>query len=79
MQNAAPITPVALKRVHVRLIGAHERAQWDALMRAHHYLGLVALVGRSLRYVAQIDGHWLALLGWASPALKVASRDDWIG
>ena len=48
-------------------------------MRAHHYLGFVALVGRSLRYVAEIDDHWLALLGWASPALKVASRDDWIG
>jgi hypothetical protein len=48
-------------------------------MRAHHYLGLTALVGRSLRYVAEIDGRWLALLGWASPALKCASRDAWIG
>ena len=79
MQDAWPTTPVDIKRVQVRLIGTHERAQWDALMRTHHYLGFVAMVGRSLRYVAQIDDHWLALLGWASPALKVASRDDWIG
>ena len=70
---------VDLSRVRVRLIRAEERARWDALMRAHHYLGLVALVGRSLRYVAEADGRWLALLGWAAAALKCASRDAWIG
>jgi len=63
----------------VRLICAGERVEWDTLMRAHHYLGLTAMVGRSLRYVAEVDGRWLALLGWASPALKCASRDAWIG
>ena len=70
---------VDLSRVQVRLIRAEERARWDELMRAHHYLGLVALVGRSLRYVAELDGRWLALLGWAGAALKCASRDAWIG
>jgi hypothetical protein len=79
MPFATLTIPVNLKRVQVRLITTDERERWDALMRAHHYLGFVALVGRSLRYVAEIDGRWLALLGWASPALKVASRDDWIG
>lgn len=68
-----------LSRVRVRPIEAQERERWDALMREHHYLGLVALVGRSLRYVAEVDGRWLALLGWASAALKCASRDEWIG
>lgn len=68
-----------LSRVQVRPIVAQERERWDALMREHHYLGLVALVGRSLRYVAEVDGRWLALLGWASAALKCASRDAWIG
>ena len=48
-------------------------------MRAHHYLGLKALVGRSLRYVAHYEGQWLALLGWASAAKKCAARDAWIG
>lgn len=70
---------VDLSRVRVRPITAHERPEWDRLMRAHHYLGLTALVGRSLRYVAECDGVWLALLGWASAALKCARRDEWIG
>lgn len=61
------------------MICAEERARWDELMRAHHYLGLVAMVGRSLRYIAEVDGRWLALVGWAAAALKCASRDAWIG
>lgn len=76
---AAPAPEFELSRVRVRLIRASERVEWDTQMRAHHYLGLTAMVGRSLRYVAEVDGRWLALLGWASPALKCASRDGWIG
>jgi len=72
-------TAIELSRVQVRPIVPEERAAWDALMREHHYLGLKALVGRSLRYVAQYEGRWLALLGWASGALKCAPRDAWIG
>jgi hypothetical protein len=79
MEAAAPGPEFELSRVRVRLICAGERVEWDTLMRAHHYLGLTAMVGRSLRYVAEVDGRWLALLGWASPALKCASRDAWIG
>ena len=48
-------------------------------MRAHHYLGLTAMVGKSLRYVGELEGQWVALLGWASAALKCAARDAWIG
>ena len=72
-------TPFDLNQVNVRLIRAEERTEWDRLMREHHYLGLTAMVGRSLRYIAEVEGRWLALLGWASPALKCASRDAWIG
>ena len=71
--------PIDLATVRVRLIEPAERARWDALMRQHHYLGLTALVGRSLRYVAEARGQWLALIGWASAALKCAPRDAWIG
>ena len=74
-----PTSAVDVSRVRVRLIGTDERREWDRLMRAHHYLGLTALVGRSLRYVAEVDGCWVALVGWASAALKCASRDRWIG
>ena len=79
MEAASAGAEFDLSRVRVRLICAGERVEWDTLMRAHHYLGLTAMVGRSLRYVAEVGGRWLALLGWASPALKCASRDAWIG
>lgn len=71
--------PIDLSAVVVRLIEPRERMRWDELMRTHHYLGLNALVGRSLRYVAEYKGRWLALIGWASAALKCAARDAWIG
>ncbi len=47
-------------------------------MRSHHYLGLRCVTGRSLRYVAEWHGEWIALLGWHAPALKCAPRDAWI-
>ena len=40
-------------------------------MRAHHDRGRTALVGRSLRAVAERDGGWLALVGGATAALKL--------
>ena len=48
-------------------------------MDKHHYLGFKSLVGRSIRYVAEVHNHWVALLGWASAALKCTVRDAWIG
>jgi len=68
-----------LHRVVVRPIQPEERARWDALVDRHHYLGLRALFGKTLRYVAVADGRWLALLGWQAAALKCAARDVWIG
>lgn len=68
-----------LRGIEVRPILPSERGQWDALVNAHHYLGLRALVGKTLRYVALFQGRWLALLGWQGAALKCQSRDRWIG
>jgi hypothetical protein len=68
-----------LRRLEVRPILPAERGVWDALVDAHHYLGLRSLVGETLRYVATVDAHWLALLGWQAAALKCAARDTWIG
>ena len=48
-------------------------------LSAVHYLGLGQLVGESLKYVAEADGRWLAVLGWASAAFKCGPRDRWIG
>ena len=71
--------PEVVREVQVRLIHAGERERWDALMRAHHYLGFRSLFGKTLRYVAVFGEHWLALLGWQVAALKCRARDQWIG
>jgi len=68
-----------LRSVKVRLIAPQERQRWDELIRVHHYLGLRCLGGRNLRYVADWQGQWLALLGWQAAALKCQARDAWIG
>jgi hypothetical protein len=68
-----------LRSVIVRPITARERSNWDILMAKHHYLGFKSLVGKSIRYVAELQGHWVALLGWSTAALKCRPRDLWIG
>lgn len=71
--------PDIIQGVQIRLIYPSERKRWDALIRQHHYLGLKAMVGKTLRYVAVFEDCWLALLGWQAAALKCKPRDQWIG
>lgn len=68
-----------LKRVTVRLITPEEKARWDELICQRHYLGNANLVGRQLRYVAELDGAWIALLGWNVAAYHLKGREAWIG
>ena len=68
-----------IQHLVVRPINIAERSQWDAIMAKHHYLGFKSLVGKSIRYVAEIQGQWVALLGWSAAALKCKPRDVWIG
>jgi hypothetical protein len=70
---------IPLCRIVVRPVTPDERQMWDRLMSQYHYLGLKSLVGKSIRYVAEVQGRWLALLGWAASALKCQPRDSWIG
>ena len=63
----------------MRPIRPGEAPRWNALVRARHYLGLGNLVGESLKYVAEVDGQWVALLGWAAAALQCGPRDRRIG
>jgi len=67
-----------LARVSVRLIEPEEKAKWDEQIEQHHYLGNAHLVGRQLRYVAELDGRWVALLGWNAPAYHLKLREEWI-
>lgn len=68
-----------LQSIEVRPIKREERAQWDALVRQHHYLGLHTLIGETIRYVATHHEQWFALIGWSAAALKCKARDQWIG
>lgn len=62
----------------VRRVEASEVARFDGLLDEHHWLGR-GLVGETVRQVAVIDGEWVALVGWGSPALVVSARDRWVG
>ena len=68
-----------LKRVTIRLIEPEEKSRWDALIRERHYLRNANLVGRQLRYVAELDGQWVALLGWNVAAYHLRGREQWVG
>jgi len=70
---------VSLNDLIVRPIKSNEEERWNQLMSKHHYLGFNSLVGNSLKYVAILDGRWVALLGWSAAALNNQCRDQWIG
>lgn len=65
--------------LEVRPILSCEQSLWDSLVAEHHYLGLRAIVGEAMRYVAILDGQWVALVGWGAAAFKSRHRDDFIG
>lgn len=71
--------PNILKRVTVRLIGPEERERFDELLIERHYLHSARVGGQSLRYVAELDGQWVALLVFSAPALKLKAREKKIG
>jgi hypothetical protein len=68
-----------LKRVNVRLLGEHERPEFDRLLTEKHYLHDWVLTGESLRYVAELDGQWVALIALSAASLHLKAREKWIG
>ena len=68
-----------LDRVTVRLLCEDELGQFNYYLDEHHYLERSALVGEWLRYVAEVDGRWIALLTFSAPALHLKGREKWIG
>jgi hypothetical protein len=71
--------PDILKRVSVRLIAEDERPRFDTLLEQKHYLCSARMVGRSLRYVAELDGEWVALACFSAASLHLKARERWIG
>jgi len=73
------VRPLEVRRVVVRPIEPGELPRFRAALARHHYLGDGRLVGESVRHVAELDGRWVALVAWASAALKSRHREAWIG
>src|SRR6056297_1053625 len=71
--------PKILKRVRVRLVLPEERSRFDELLESKHYLSSARVGGQSLRYVAEIDDEWVALLSFGAAALHLKAREKWIG
>lgn len=67
-----------LDQVTVRLTDPDERERYNALMGQEHYLGQDRAVGAVLRYVAQYQGQWVALLTFCSAALHLKPRDRFL-
>ena len=67
-----------LSRVTVRLLRDDERDAFDRTLEHQHYLASARLAGQSLRYVAELDGQWVALLTFSAAALHLKGRERWL-
>ncbi|HVU69807.1 MAG TPA: ISAs1 family transposase [Verrucomicrobiae bacterium] len=78
---AASITPEVdlLDRVTVRLLAENEVGQFNFYLEREHYLESSRFAGQSLRYVAEVDGQWVALLTFSAAALHLKARERQIG
>src|SRR5262249_21805905 len=64
--------------LEVRLVGPGEVSGFNALLAAHHYLG-VGGSGRLLRYVACLGGEPVVLATFGSAALRCRPREEFLG
>ncbi len=65
--------------ITARPVTAEEEAQWDELMTDAHLLGNAHFPGHSIKYVAELRGHAIALLCFSACAYHLADRDRHIG
>jgi len=69
-----------LARIRVRVLSdPAECCQFDGLVEDQHYLKSAHLAGQTLRYVAELDGVWMALFSFGAAALHLKARDKLIG
>jgi hypothetical protein len=62
----------------VRPIFVDEVGRFNAALKEHHWLGH-RLTGQVLRYVAVLDGEWVAVVGFGSAVLSCRARDEFLG
>ena len=74
-----PPDKIILGQINVRLLCESERERFDELLEQEHYLKSARVGGRNLRYVAELNGEWIALLCFSGAAPHLAGREEWIG
>ncbi len=74
-----PIEAASLAQIVVRRVEPHELERCQQEVTQEHYLKNANLVGEQLWYVAELQGVWLALLGWSAAAYHLKGRDTLIG
>ena len=52
---------------------------WKGLLERYHYLGAGPLCGAQLRYLVQCPRGWIGAMAFSAAALRLQSRDQWIG
>lgn len=62
----------------MRPIFVDEVGRFNAALTEHHWLGH-RLTGAVLRYVAVLDGEWVAVAGFGSAVLSCRARDEFLG
>ena len=61
------------------LVAAEAMGRFNHHLQEDHYPASRRLAGQALRYVAERDGQWVALLTFSAPALHLKAREQWIG
>jgi len=79
MIPSADVARAALGQIVIRLLEPAERDRFDQVLVEKHYLHSARIGGRSLRYVAELNGEWVALLCFSGAAPHVKAREKWIG
>ena len=68
-----------LSRITLRLMEETERERFVRLLEEEHYLKSSRIGGRPLRYVAEADGKWMAILTFSGAAPQLKAREKRLG
>jgi hypothetical protein len=74
-----PEEPKLLDQLTIRLASEVDLPRFNQLLAKEHYLQNPTAVGRVLRYIAEYQGQWVALIVFSSPAYHLKPRDRWLG
>jgi SRSO17 transposase len=69
-----------LSSIHLEMVShSINEPLWNHLVSNYHYLGYQNLLGHRLKYLAFSDDRPIAAFSFSAPALKLRSRDHFIG